>query len=94
MYPGISETYSPQPPLHGSLLITMGTPCLAPSKKKGNKKRKDNGNTNERPTATPHQGDPNDRTDNDADVVSADDAQSSAGATVGHYLCTEPKNVY
>ena len=72
----------------------MGTPCIAPSKKKGNKKRKDGGNTNERPTATPHQGDPTDRADIDTEVGSADEAQSSSGATVVHCLCPNLSGVY
>jgi len=62
--------------------------------KKGNRKKKDGGNTNERPTAMPYQDDPNDRGDNDTQVMSADEAQSSSGATVVHCLCPDLKGVY
>ncbi|RPA95545.1 hypothetical protein L873DRAFT_1697598 [Choiromyces venosus 120613-1] len=46
----------------------METPRIAPGKKKGNKKKKNSGNTNERPTAASHQGAPNDKVHNDNEV--------------------------
>ncbi|CUS14621.1 unnamed protein product [Tuber aestivum] len=53
----------------------------APSKKKGNRKRKNGGNTGGRPTTTPHQGGPNYRADNDSEVEVADEAHSPSRAT-------------